>query len=99
MLGGEAVNDARVPVIHHGSEMDEEDHRCAGVVPAELSICELDSTGSDRARGHILPTNVMVLQSTHVRSSRDEATAHWLAQKAVAFSSIDRLSMARVRGS
>jgi hypothetical protein len=62
MFGGVAVNDARIPVVHHGSEVDEEDHRCARLVRAELSIRELDSTGSDRACGHILPTDAMVLK-------------------------------------
>ena len=65
MFRGEAVNDSGVPVVHHSREMDEEHDRRARIVPAELSICELDATCSDRPRQHILPSDTMVLRHTH----------------------------------
>jgi len=49
-LGGDAVDDPRVPVVQDGGEVVQEDERHAGA-RAELAVGEQRSAGGDRAGG------------------------------------------------
>ena len=53
---GNAVHHARVPVVQNGGQVDEEDHRRAAVVPAELAIRKVHAACGDRLRAHGLRT-------------------------------------------
>jgi hypothetical protein len=64
MLRRETISNPRVPVVQDGSQVDEEHHRCAGIVRPELPIRELHSAGSDRSCRHVLPIDRQVLRRT-----------------------------------
>jgi hypothetical protein len=53
-LGGDAVHDARVPVVQDGGQVCEEDHRHPGA-RAEPAVGECHAAGVDGLRRHLAP--------------------------------------------
>ena len=66
MLGGETINNARVPVVQHGSQMNEEHHRRPRIVRSELAVRELHSACGDRPRWDVRPIDLQVHRCSHV---------------------------------